>query len=215
MVLGHFGIAEGILAINKTIPALPVLIGVSYPDLVWPILVFAKKEQVRVNPKSPLGKETRFTKFPYSHSLVLSGVLTIIPSFIVALIYGRPIVGLFFFMAAISHWVLDAVVHISDMPVFGFEKEKKIGLGLWRFAKTSFFFEYGLFAVCTLLFTTSSLWVPLLIAGVILHALNANSFFGFTKENPVKSANAIATSALIGFPIMIAVFTIILTMHTK
>jgi hypothetical protein len=213
MVVGHFGIAELLLDINKTIPVLPVLIGVSYPDLVWPVLIMSKKEEVRVDPSTPLGSATRFTKFPYSHSLVLSGLLTLIPSLLFAWGYHRWIVGAFFFMAAVSHWLLDAVVHLGDVPVLGFGKDKKIGLGLWKYAKTSFWIEYGLFVACTLLFTPRHLWVPLLIAATAFHGLNANSFFGFTKKNTVKDSNAIAISALFGFPLMIVVFNMILSVH--
>lgn len=211
MVVGHFMVAELLLDINKTVPALPVLIGVSYPDLIWPFLIFTKKEQVVLDPDSPLGKNTKFKKFPYSHSLVLSGVLTLIPSVLFALWYHRAIVGVFFLIAALSHWVLDAVVHLDDMPILGFGKDKKVGLGLWKYGKTAFFVEYGLFVASTLLFTQKHLWAPLLISGTIFQALNANAFFGFTKKNPTKDANAIAISALFGFGLIIAVFNYILT----
>lgn len=210
MVIGHFSVAELLLDINRSVPALPVLIGVSWPDLVWPFLIFSKKEEVVVDPNSPLGSHTKFKRFPYSHSLVTSGLITIIPAIIFALLYQRPIVGVFFFIAALSHWALDAVVHVHDIPLLGFGKDKKIGLGLWKYGKTAFFIEYGLFVVATLLFTPARLWAALLIAGTIFHLLNANSFFGFTKKNPTKDSNALATSAIIAFPLMILVFNIIL-----
>jgi len=210
MVVGHFSIAELLLNSDKTMPVLPVLIGVSWPDLVWPFLIFMKKEEVVIDPDSPLGSHTKFQKFPYSHSLILSGVLTIIPAVIFGLWYHRLIVGVFFLLAALSHWLLDAVVHLGDLPVLGFGKDKKIGLGLWKWGKTSFIVEYVLFAGSTLLFTPRHLWFALILSGTIFHTLNANSFFGFTKKNPTKNATAIATSALFGFPLMILVFNLIL-----
>lgn len=211
MVVGHFGIAELLLDINKTVPVLPVLIGVSYPDLIWPVLVLFKKERVIVDPNSPLGSKTKFTDFPYSHSLVLSSILTLIPSILFAWGYHRWVVGVFFFLAALSHWLLDAVVHLGDLPILGFGKDKKIGFGLWKYGKTSFWVEYALVVACTLLFMPRHLWVPLLIAMTVFHALNANSFFGFTKKNTAKDANALASSALIAMPLLIIVFNIILS----
>lgn len=210
MVVGHFSVAELLLDINKTVPVLPVLIGVSWPDLVWPFLVLGKKEEVVVDPDSPLGSHTKFKRFPYSHSFVLSGVFTLIPAILFGLWYHHIIVFAFFMIAAGSHWLLDAVVHLGDMPILGFGKDKKIGFGLWKWGKTSFFVEYALFVGATLAFTPKHLWFALILAGSIFHLLNANSFFGFTKKNPTKDSNAIATSALFGFPLMILVFNLIL-----
>lgn len=213
MVIGHFAVAELLLDINRGVPALPVLIGVSWPDLVWPFLIFTKKEEVVVDPDSPLGSHTKFKRFPYSHSLIVSGILTIIPAIVFALIYKQFIVGVFFFIAALSHWALDAVVHIRDVPVLGFGKDKKIGLGLWKYGKTAFFIEYELFVGATVFFTPMHLWVALLIWGTVFHLLNANSFFGFTKKNPTKDSNALATSAIIAFPLMIIIFNIVLAQY--
>jgi hypothetical protein len=207
MFIGHYGAAELLLYADKSIPVLPVAIGVAYADLLWPILVYLKKEQVSIDPKTPLQKGIKFISYPYSHSLVRSSLLSLVPAVIAAAIYGRPIVGVFFFLAAMSHWFLDSLMHLPDLPVLGFGKDKKIGLGLWRYPKSAFIFEYVFYAVCTVLFSVPSLWAPLLLGGLALHLMNANSFFGFTKTNPTKTPNAYASLALFGFAIAIAGFT--------
>jgi hypothetical protein len=137
-------------------------------------------------------------------------VFTLIPATLFGLWYHHIIVFAFFMIAAGSHWLLDAVVHLGDMPVLGFGKDRKIGFGLWKWGKLSFFVEYALFVGATLAFTPRHLWFAMLLAGTVFHLLNANSFFGFTKKNPTKDPNAIATSALFGFPLMILVFNLIL-----
>ncbi len=38
-----------------------------------------------------------------------------------------------------------------------------------------------------------------LILGAVFHLVNANSFFGFSKKNTIRSSNAYAGLALFGF----------------
>jgi hypothetical protein len=211
MFIGHFGPAEALHKLNDTIPILPIAFGVSYPDLLWPILVFLKIEKVSIDKSSPLQNRVKFTKYPYSHSLVLSAALTLLPALILSLIYQRLTVGIFFFIAAISHWILDAIMHISDLPVLGLtNKDKKVGLGLWRHLPLAFFFEYGFFMLFTLLFTAAGKWPLLLFGALVFHLLNANSFFGFTKTNPTLTSNRYALLALVGYSVAIIWFNLAL-----
>ena len=61
-----------------------------------------------------------------------------------------------------------------------------------------------------LLFEPAEQWAALLAAALIFHLFNANSFFGFTKNNAFSSAEQFAAVALIGFIAMIGVFNRIL-----
>ncbi len=210
MYIGHFVVAEAILKAYPSAPALPVLIGVAYPDLLWPFLVYAGKEKVDIDPHTPLQKAIRFVSYPYSHSLVRSGILTLIPAVALALIFQRPLVGILFFLAAISHWLLDAVVHLPDLPILGFASDKKIGLGLWNHPRFAFLFEYLFFALGTSLFVSTRHLVPMLIAGAVLHLLNANSFFGFTRTNPTRTPKMYASLALFGYGLAIVIMYLIL-----
>jgi hypothetical protein len=116
----------------------------------------------------------------------------------------------FFFIAAMSHWVLDILMHTADLPILGFgHHDKKIGLGLWRYPKFAFVFEYVFFAVPTLFLAPADIQLPLLLGGAALHLFNANSFFGFTKTNPTKTPNRYASLAIVGFALAIIGFTAI------
>jgi hypothetical protein len=211
MYIGHFVVAEALLKADPSVPALPVLVGVAYPDLLWPFLIYAGKEKLDVDPQTPLQKTIKFISYPYSHSLVRSGLLTLIPAVGLALIFQRPVVGLFFFIAAMSHWLLDAIVHLPDLPVFGFGPGRKIGLGLWNHPGVAFVFEYLFYMLGALFFVSSRRVLPVLIAGGVLHLLNANSFFGFTKTNPTKTPKKYASLALFGYIIAIVIMNFILT----
>jgi hypothetical protein len=41
--------------------------------------------------------------------------------------------ALIFVAASPSHWLLDTIVHLPDLPILGFNKDKKVGFGLWRY----------------------------------------------------------------------------------
>jgi len=211
MYIGHFVVAEALLKAYPSVPALPVLVGVAYPDLLWPFLVYVGKEKLEIDPQTPLQKAIRFISYPYSHSFVRSGLLTLIPVVGFGLIFQRPDVGVLFFIAAMSHWLLDAVVHLPDLPVLGFGKDLKIGLGLWNYPVPAFVFEYLFYAFGTLLLVPARHVWPMLLAGGALHLLNANSFFGFTKTNPTKTPKRYASLALFGYILAIAIINFILT----
>jgi hypothetical protein len=102
--------------------------------------------------------------------------------------------------ASASHWILDTIVHLPDLPILGFDRDKKVGLGLWRYGRVAWIFEYAFFAAGTLLLVRpASSWGYMLIAGFVLNLLNVNSAFGFTKTNPIKSARVFAIITLVGF----------------
>ena len=86
-----------------------------------------------------------FEEYPYTHSLVLGALVAAVPSILLGLFYN-PIAGMLFVLASVSHWVLDIFMHLPDLPILGFGKDKKIGLGLWNYPKAAFFVEYALYA---------------------------------------------------------------------
>lgn len=211
MYIGHFGPAAVLLSINKTVAPLPVMVGAAFPDLLWGVLVLAGKEKVRVFPKTSLQSKVKFTKFPYSHSLIYTNLLALIPAALFGLLYWNWVAGLFFWLGSVSHWLLDAVVHFSDLPIKGFGKDRKVGLGLWRQSFAAFLFEYLFFAACAAFSVSNNDLLAVLIIGAALHLINANSFFGLTPKNPTPTPKLFALSALVGFIIAIAAFTGVLS----
>jgi len=209
MYIGHYAAAGAILAVAPGTPVFPIAVAVAYPDLLWPLLVYLGKEKVKVSPLTPLQKAIKFSSYPHSHSLVRSAALNLVPSIIFGALYQSIWVAVFFWLGALSHWLLDAVVHIKDLPILGSRKhDRYVGLGLWTVPKFAFVFEYIFFAGAMILIADSTALAPLLVGGLVLHMLNANSFFGFTKKNPTTTPNQYATLALVGFAVAIAWFTL-------
>src|SRR5467141_1105597 len=199
MFVGHFAIAFLLWRLFPQVPLPVVLIAVSFPDLLWSLLVPAGIEKVRINPDSPLQKFVVFEKFPYSHSLVLGSVLSLPVGLLVAGLLNNPLVIPVFVAGSASHWLLDTVVHLKDLPVLGFDGDRKVGAGLWRRGPLAFVVEYVFYAIVTVLTLSELPLVYALIMGAVFHAINLPSFFGSNRKNSVKSSNAYAALALIGF----------------
>jgi len=198
MYIGHFAIAYVLIRLFPGIPPLVPLIGVSFPDILWPVFVFLGFEKAEINPDSPLQKYVRFTSYPYSHSLAVSFIISCTAGLILASAID-PIAGIVFVIASASHWFMDAIVHLGDLPVLGSRRDKKVGLGLWNRPRTAFAIEYIFYASVVLFVMPTAYFLPLLLLGAAGHLLNANSFLGFTRTNPFKSLKLYAIFALIGF----------------
>lgn len=199
MFVGHFAVAFLLWRLFPQVPLPVILIAVSFPDLLWSFLVPAGVEKVRINPDSPLQKFVVFEKFPYSHSLVLGSVLSLPVGLLVAGLLNNPLVIPVFVAGSASHWLLDTVVHLKDLPVLGFDGDRKVGAGLWRRGPLAFVVEYVFYAIVTVFALSGLPLAYALITGAVFHAINLPSFFGSNRKNSVKSSNAYAALALIGF----------------
>jgi hypothetical protein len=199
MFIGHFAVAFLLWKLFPQIPLPVILIAVSFPDLLWSVLVPAGIEKVRINPDSPLQKFIVFEKFPYSHSLVLGSVLSLPVGLLIAGLLNNPLIVPIFVAGSASHWLLDTVVHLKDLPVLGFDGDRKVGAGLWRRGPLAFVVEYVFYAIVTLFALSGPPLVYALIMGAVFHAINLPSFSGSKRKNSIKSSNGYAGFALLGF----------------
>lgn len=198
MYIGHFAIAYILIQFFPGVPPLVPLIGVSFPDILWPIFILFGLEKAEINPDSPLQKYVKFTSYPYSHSLVISFIISGSVGLILAYSVS-PIAGVLFIIASASHWFLDTIVHLPDLPILGFGHDKKVGLGLWNHPRMAFAIEYIFYALIVLIFMPVNYILLLMVIGTVFHLINANSFLGNSKRNPFKSVKQYAVLCLIGF----------------
>ena len=117
--------------------------------------------------------------------------------------FTTPLAGILFVVCSASHWFLDTIVHQRDLPVLGVSHDIREGFGLWNYPKSAFVIEYVFYVGVTLLVMPFSLALPLIIIGSLFHLMNANTFFGFTKSNPFKTARMYAVVTLLGFSLFI------------
>ncbi len=138
MFVGHYGVSFVAKRVGRRVP-LPVwFIAVQWMDIVWSVLVLLGIEKLRVVPGFTQANALDLYYMPYTHGLPGSIVLSLILGAIVASFIRANRAATFFLVAAasFSHWVLDLVVHVPDLPLY--DNSAKVGFGLWRHVVLSF-----------------------------------------------------------------------------
>jgi len=116
MFVGHLFGAELLQDLSPSTPGWVALAGVGFPDILWGVTVLTGVEKVQIDRNSPLQKNINFVSFPFSHSLVLGTLIACIPGLIIGLLLGLG-AGIVFVLASASHWLLDTVMHLPDLPI--------------------------------------------------------------------------------------------------
>jgi membrane-bound metal-dependent hydrolase YbcI (DUF457 family) len=151
MFIGHYAVA---LASKKaaTKPSLGTyFMAVSFLDLLWPLFLLLGLEHVEIEPGNTVVTPLNFTDYPYSHSLLM----TIVWSTLFAGIYyavRRDSKGaVWLWIAAGSHWVLDAITHRPDLPLYP-GSDVLIGLALWNSLAGTIIIEFGMYVASIFLY---------------------------------------------------------------
>jgi hypothetical protein len=196
LFLGHFGVA---FAAKKAAPKTSLgtlVLAAQFADLLWPLLLLAGIEKVRIVPGLLPVSPFDFTYYPISHSLVAQigwGALLDIIYFAVkrnaqsALLVGALVP---------THWLLDFIAHRPDMPIY--PGGPKFGLGMWKSLPFTLIVEFLIFAAGIALYVsatraknTTGKWAFWSLA-TLLGVLYLGSVFG----PPPPNSHALALSAL-------------------
>jgi len=135
MFLGHYGVA---LALKRAEPKLSLgtlFIAVQLADLLWGVFLLLGWEHATIVPENP-AIPLEFTDYPISHGLLGMTIWGVVAA---ALYYSWPTrdtnrhwqAALLVGLAVLTHFPLDVLVHVRDLPLFG-NDSLKIGLGLWN-----------------------------------------------------------------------------------
>jgi hypothetical protein len=158
MFQGHYGVA---LALKRAEPKLSLgtlFVAVQLADLLWAVFVLLGWEHARIVPGYTRVTSLEFLDYPISHSL-LAGIIW--GAVAAALYYSWPtrdttrhwqasaIVG----VAVLSHYVLDVLVHVPDLPIAGSDSPK-LGLGLWNNPTATVVVELLVFVIGLALYVT-------------------------------------------------------------
>jgi hypothetical protein len=138
MFAGHYGIAFGAKPAAKQVPLWVWFIAVQWLDVIWSLLVLAGIEKVRIVPGFTEANTLDLYYMPYTHGLPGAIVLSLIFGGVVGMFIkgNRGTTILLVAAASFSHWVLDLVVHVPDLPLY--DNSAKVGFGLWRNVALSF-----------------------------------------------------------------------------
>jgi len=108
----------------------------------------------------------------------------LIVGLVLALFLKNLFMAVIFVIASISHWILDVIVHIKDLPVFGFSsKDIKFGFGLWRRGPLAFVAEYLFYIIIAIITVSMPYLLFILFLGTVFHFININALFGFKNED--------------------------------
>jgi len=209
MFVGHFaaGFASKRLAPHCS---LGVLMAASLlPDLLWPVFLLLGWEHVLIRPGDTAFTPLALVDYPISHSLLT----TFGWAFLAAAFYcmvtryrrGALVVGL----AVMSHWLLDAITHKPDLPLFP-GSDIYAGLGLWNSVAGTIVVESLIFAAGVSLYARmtkscsragTSVMYSFIAVLSILYVLNA-------AGPPPPGVRAIAFAGIAGwlFPLWAAWF---------
>jgi hypothetical protein len=120
-------------------------------DLLWPIFLILGIEHVSIVPGATAFGPLVFDSYPWSHSLMMALVWgSLLAGF--ARWRGVPARDAFIIdVLVVSHWVLDWITHVPDMPLVP-GASPKLGLGLWNSLPGTFAVEGALWIAAIALY---------------------------------------------------------------
>jgi membrane-bound metal-dependent hydrolase YbcI (DUF457 family) len=129
---GHFGVALAAKPLTSKTPLWVLLAGSELLDLLSFVLIPAGVERMAAYAVSWTGGIEVLSKaaIPWSHSLIMSLVWTILAGGVVWLLTRDRRSGLVMGAVVFSHWLLDFLVHTPDLPLL-LGGSPEVGLGLW------------------------------------------------------------------------------------
>jgi hypothetical protein len=179
MGIGHLAASFALRSRFPRVPLYVLLVAGVLVDLFWGVAILAGLEHAHVDPASPSSVPLVLDSAPFTHSLLACvgwGVL-------VAAAWGlarRDRAGALVLGAlVVSHWLLDWVSHVPEMPVL--PSGPYVGLGLWRSRGGSLVVE------------VSMLWIGLALYARATTARDRIGTFGVLAVTLVLTAMGVAT----------------------
>ncbi len=131
MFIGHYAPALAAKPLQKTVPLWLLFIAVQWMDVWWSVFILTGVEKARVVPGFTQGSALDLYFMPYTHGLITAAILALATGIAVSLAFRSKAMTVAVVAGAVfSHWLLDLVVHVPDLPLIG--DSMKVGFGLWR-----------------------------------------------------------------------------------
>jgi hypothetical protein len=144
MFIGHFAAGMAAKRFQPSISLATLFLAAQWLDLLWPTLLLLDIEHVTIAPGISRVTPLDFHDYPITHSLALVVGWSLLFGVVYFLLTrhrsGSLVVGLL----VLSHWVLDLLVHIPDLPLYP-GASPKVGLGLWNSLPLTILLEGAIF----------------------------------------------------------------------
>jgi hypothetical protein len=207
--VGHVGVGLMLKRTERRVSIGVLFLAAMLLDILLWVFVLLGLERVEVPPD--FGRRHYLTfVFPYSHSLVGAVVVALIAGGLVALIRtsrnARPsAAALAVILAVMSHFVLDAIVHVPEMTLAG-PGTLVFGLGLWNVMPVALSLEVAIAAVGLVLYLRDARLDRVRSAAAIglVGVVAALTVAGGTLSPPPPSPAAAAVSSLVTIVLVVA-----------
>lgn len=154
MLIGHFAAGLAAKRVSPRTSLGTLFAAAQLLDLVWPMLVLAGVERVRIDPGNTAFTPLDFESYPWTHSLLM----VVLWACAFAIAYrartgsgrGAFVVG----ALVLSHWAFDFLTHRPDLPLA--PGAVKVGLGLWNSVPATVAVEGALFAAGVALYASGT-----------------------------------------------------------
>jgi hypothetical protein len=143
--IGHFGVA---LAAKKVAPRTSLgtlVMAAQFVDLLWPVFLLLGVERVIIAPGTTAVTPLDFIFYPFSHSLLADLGWACLFAGIYKTVKRDSRGAACLWFVLISHWLLDALSHLPDLPLYP-GSSTYVGLGLWNSRAWTIILECAIFA---------------------------------------------------------------------
>lgn len=203
MFIGHFAPAL-VAATHPKAPSLPLLfVAAQLVDWAFFGLLLAGVEHMRLAPGISAMNPMDLYHMPYTHSLLGTAIWAAAFAMILALTTRSKAAALIGGAVVLSHWVLDLIVHVPDLTLWG--QPPKLGLGLWNHPMIAMPLELGLILGALWLYarTTGGMRMGIAGLGAVLLLLQAINWFG-PEPHAVDSGTSLLAFFAFGVATLLA-----------
>lgn len=131
MIAGHFAAGIALKSADRTVPLWVLLAAAQLVDIAFMVFLLLGVEHLRIVPGFTASNHADLYYYPFTHSLVS------VPVWVLIAVVAYRVRGSMtartagvLAIAVASHWLLDWIVHVPDLPILS--GDPKLGLGLWN-----------------------------------------------------------------------------------
>jgi hypothetical protein len=180
MFIGHFAIGMAAKKIEPAVSLGTLFLSAQFLDLLWPTLLLLDFEHVSIEPGVSKVTPLAFTDYPISHSLLAVVGWSLLFGLVYYFITNNKRASIVVGCLVLSHWVLDAIVHIPDLPLYP-GQSPKVGLGLWNSVLLTILIEGAIFVMGVILYINTkkrqgqklnAMFWSMIVFLIIIHIMN-------------------------------------------
>lgn len=153
MFIGHAAVALAAKPLAPRTSLALLLAAAFWVDMVWPLFLLLGIERVRIDPGNTAFTPLEFVHYPWTHSLAAALAWSVL--FGLACLRSGRRAALILGLLVFSHWVLDAVTHRPDLPLWP-GSGTMVGFGLWHSVPATMLVECAMFAAGVWLYARSA-----------------------------------------------------------